>query len=53
MQSGKPDTGLFISGFFPLSVSFEIEFLMTTKEHAVERKANHLEEQKILVAVHP
>lgn len=23
------------------------------KEHAVERKANHLEEQKILVAVHP
>lgn len=26
---------------------------MTTKERAVERKANHLEEQKILVAGHP
>jgi hypothetical protein len=34
-------------------MSFGVEILMTTKENAIERKANQLEKQKILVAGHP
>lgn len=42
-----------INDSFMLNMSFGVEFLMTAKENAIERKANQLENQKTLVDSYP